>query len=199
MGQDMFHFIVYVNGSIIQGENEAYFQSNASLMFRNTRVSSLYELKQVILSHLGADGPREIRRLAYRFQAVTPDDWLEYRPSWLSEDRHLWITFEVHKRIMQDRFMEFLAEVRHIGGSATSTSHTTAGSPSHSLQQARHLWNVCVSGLHLSTKADNNPLSMSKSLMPSKPPNPVSSTYDNIDGGGDTTTLPRRSSNIRGT
>ncbi|MED6106832.1 hypothetical protein PIB30_008219 [Stylosanthes scabra] len=72
----------------------------------------------VILSHLASDGPREIGRLAYRFQAVTPDDRLEYRPSWLSEDRHVWITFEVHRRIMQDRLMEFLAEVRHVGGSS---------------------------------------------------------------------------------
>ncbi|MED6193664.1 hypothetical protein PIB30_021639 [Stylosanthes scabra] len=38
-------------------------------MFRNTCVSTLYELKQVILSRLGADGPREIRRLAYRFSS----------------------------------------------------------------------------------------------------------------------------------
>ncbi|MED6143412.1 hypothetical protein PIB30_005989 [Stylosanthes scabra] len=84
MAQEMFHFIVYVNGSVIQGENEVYFHSDAPLMFRNTR-------------------------------AVTPDDRLEYRPSWLSEDKHVWITFEVHRRIMQDMFMEFLAEVRHVG------------------------------------------------------------------------------------
>ncbi|MED6133252.1 hypothetical protein PIB30_026711 [Stylosanthes scabra] len=87
MAQDMFHFIVYVNESIIQEENGAYFQSNVPLMFRNTR-------------------------------AVTPDDRLEYYPSWLSEDRHVWITFEVHRRIMQDRFMEFFAEVRHVDGSS---------------------------------------------------------------------------------
>ncbi|MED6159306.1 hypothetical protein PIB30_041156 [Stylosanthes scabra] len=118
MAQDMFHFIVYVNGAIIQGENGASFQSDAPLMFRNTRINTLYELKQVILSHLASDGPRAIRRLAYRFQAVTPDNRLEYRPSWLSEDRHVWITFEVHRRIMQDRLMEFLAEVRHVGGSS---------------------------------------------------------------------------------
>ncbi|MED6221390.1 hypothetical protein PIB30_054192 [Stylosanthes scabra] len=111
MAQEMFHFIVYVNGCIIQGENGAYFHSDAPLMFRNTRVSTLHELKRVILSHLGANGPRDIRRLAYRFQAVTPDDRLEYRPSWLSEDRHVWITFEVYRRIMQDRFMEFLCRV----------------------------------------------------------------------------------------
>ncbi|MED6127397.1 hypothetical protein PIB30_087770, partial [Stylosanthes scabra] len=117
MAQEMFHFIVYVNGSVIQGENGAYFNSYAPLIFRNTRVSTLHELKQVILSNLGADGPREIRSLAYRFQAVTPDDRLKYRLSWLSEDRHVWITFEVHRRIMQDRFMKFLAEVRHVGGS----------------------------------------------------------------------------------
>ncbi|MED6183363.1 hypothetical protein PIB30_037194 [Stylosanthes scabra] len=97
MAQEMFHFIIYVNGSIIQGENGAYFHSDAPLMFRNTRVSTLHELKRIILSHLGADGPRDIRRLSYRFQAVTPNDRL--------------------KRIMQDRFMEFLAEVCHVGGS----------------------------------------------------------------------------------
>ncbi|MED6121184.1 hypothetical protein PIB30_027793 [Stylosanthes scabra] len=87
-------------------------------MFWNTRISTLWELKQLILSHLGADGPREIRRLTYRFQAVTPNDRLECSPSWISEDRHVWITFEVHRRIMQDRFMEFLTEVRHVGGSS---------------------------------------------------------------------------------
>ncbi|MED6167798.1 hypothetical protein PIB30_006078 [Stylosanthes scabra] len=118
MAQEMFHFIVYVNGAIMQGENVASFQSDAPLMFRNTRVHTLYELKQVILSHLASDGPCEIRRLANRFQEVTPDDRLEYRPSWLSEDRHVWITFEVHRRIMQDRLMEFLVEVRPVGGSS---------------------------------------------------------------------------------
>ncbi|MED6156673.1 hypothetical protein PIB30_016607 [Stylosanthes scabra] len=101
----------------MQGENGASFQSNAPLMFRNTCVSTLWEFKQLILSHLGADDPCEIRRLTYRFQAVTSDDQLEYCPSWFSEDRHVWITFEVHRRIMQNRFMEFLAEVRHVGGS----------------------------------------------------------------------------------
>ncbi|MED6156522.1 hypothetical protein PIB30_015175 [Stylosanthes scabra] len=106
MAQDMFHFIVYVNGSIIQGENGASFQSDAPLMFRNTRVSTLWEFKQLILSHLRAVGP-----------AITPDDRLEYRPSWLSDDRHVWIMFEMHRRIMQDRFMEFFAKVRHVGGS----------------------------------------------------------------------------------
>ncbi|MED6218127.1 hypothetical protein PIB30_024007 [Stylosanthes scabra] len=128
-GTNMFHFIVYVNGSIIQGENGAYFYSDASLMFQNNRVSTLYELKQVILSHLGADGSREIRRLSYRFQAVTPDDRLEYCPSWLSEDRHVWITFEVHRRIMQDRFMEFLAEVRHVGRSSGFCAYQLPADP----------------------------------------------------------------------
>ncbi|MED6171672.1 hypothetical protein PIB30_042918 [Stylosanthes scabra] len=88
------------------------------LMFRNTRVSTLWELKQLTLSHLGADGGREIKRLTYRLQAVTPDDRLEYHPSWISEDKHVWIPFEVHRRIMQDRFMEVLAEVHHVGGSS---------------------------------------------------------------------------------
>ncbi|MED6137352.1 hypothetical protein PIB30_064273 [Stylosanthes scabra] len=88
------------------------------LMFRNTRISTLWELKQLTLSHLGVDGGREIKRLTYRLQAVTPDDRLEYRPSWISEDKHVWIPFEVHRRIMQDRFMEVLAEVRHVGGSS---------------------------------------------------------------------------------
>ncbi|MED6148430.1 hypothetical protein PIB30_053104 [Stylosanthes scabra] len=74
-------------------------------------------VESLILSHLGADGPREIKRLAYWFQSVTPDDRLEYCPSWLSEDRHVWIMFKVHRRIMKDKFMEFFAEMHHVGGS----------------------------------------------------------------------------------
>ncbi|MED6116870.1 hypothetical protein PIB30_104378 [Stylosanthes scabra] len=51
-------------------------------------------------------------------EAVAAENRLEYLPSWLSEDNHVWITFEVHRRLMQDRFMEFCAEVRHVGGSS---------------------------------------------------------------------------------
>ncbi|MED6176447.1 hypothetical protein PIB30_088292 [Stylosanthes scabra] len=146
MAQEMFHFIVYVNGAIVQGENGASFQSDAPLMFRNTRVNTLYELKQVILSHLASDGPCEIRRLAYRFQAVTPDDRLEYRPSWLSEDRHVWITFEVHRRIMQDRLMEFLAEVRPVGGSSGFHSDYDDESSGHSKDEDEMVPNTPAAG-----------------------------------------------------
>ncbi|MED6144798.1 hypothetical protein PIB30_018838 [Stylosanthes scabra] len=62
-------------------------------------------------------------------RAVTPDDRLEYRPSWLSGDRHVWITFEVHRRIMQDRFMEFLAEVRHVRRSSGFRAYQLPADP----------------------------------------------------------------------
>ncbi|MED6174341.1 hypothetical protein PIB30_068162 [Stylosanthes scabra] len=77
------------------------------------------ELKQLILSHHGSEGGREIGNLAYQFQALIADDQLEYRPSWISEDSHVWMTFKVHKRVMEDKVMEFYAEVRHTGCSSS--------------------------------------------------------------------------------
>ncbi|MED6114222.1 hypothetical protein PIB30_078349 [Stylosanthes scabra] len=61
------------------------------ITFRHNRVRTLVELKQLILSHLGPAGGLEIANLAYRFQAITADNRLEYRPSWISEDSHVWI------------------------------------------------------------------------------------------------------------
>ncbi|MED6175304.1 hypothetical protein PIB30_077138 [Stylosanthes scabra] len=37
----------------------------------------------------------------------------------MSEDSHVWMTFEVHKRVMEDKVMEFYAEVRHTGCSSS--------------------------------------------------------------------------------
>ncbi|MED6225360.1 hypothetical protein PIB30_092931, partial [Stylosanthes scabra] len=108
----------HINGAIIQRENGASFKSNAPLIFWHSRVSTLWELKQLILLNLGAESDREIGKLAYRFQTVTAENRLEYQPSWLNEDNHVWITFEVHRRLMQDRFMEFCVEVRHVRGSS---------------------------------------------------------------------------------
>ncbi|MED6186565.1 hypothetical protein PIB30_067946 [Stylosanthes scabra] len=104
-------------------------------MFAHTRVDTLVELKQLILSHLGPAGSREIGHLAYRFQAITSDNRLEYRPSWISEDNHVWMTFEVHKRVMDDKVMEFFAEVRHVGSSSRFRlpGPSTDPAPSHVL------------------------------------------------------------------
>ncbi|MED6149615.1 hypothetical protein PIB30_064152 [Stylosanthes scabra] len=65
--------------------------------------------------------------------AITAEDRLEYRPSWISEDSHVRMTFEVHKRVMEDKVMEFYAEVRH-AGSSSRLSHpgpSTDPAPSH--------------------------------------------------------------------
>ncbi|MED6194445.1 hypothetical protein PIB30_028604 [Stylosanthes scabra] len=65
--------------------------------------------------------------------AITAEDRLEYRPSWISEDSHVRMTFEVHKRVMEDKVMVFYAEVRH-AGSSSRLSHpgpSTDPAPSH--------------------------------------------------------------------
>ncbi|MED6106987.1 hypothetical protein PIB30_009835 [Stylosanthes scabra] len=50
-------------------------------MFAHNGVNTLWELKQLILSHLGPEGGREIGNLAYQFQALTADDRLDgFRP-----------------------------------------------------------------------------------------------------------------------
>ncbi|MED6213035.1 hypothetical protein PIB30_089342, partial [Stylosanthes scabra] len=87
-------------------------------MFAHNCVNTLWELKHLILSHLGPGGSQEIGHLAYRFQALTADNRLESRPSWISEDNYVWMTFEVYKKVMEDKVMEFYAEVRDAGCSS---------------------------------------------------------------------------------
>ncbi|MED6203242.1 hypothetical protein PIB30_113589, partial [Stylosanthes scabra] len=133
MAQELFYFVVHPNGVIVRREKGASFESSAPVMFVHSRVNTLRELKQLILSQLGAEGGWEIGHLAYRFQAITAEDRLEYRPSWISEDSHVRMTFEVHKRVMEDKVMEFYAEVRH-AGSSSRLSHpgpSTDPAPSH--------------------------------------------------------------------
>ncbi|MED6110649.1 hypothetical protein PIB30_044870 [Stylosanthes scabra] len=68
-------------------------------------------------------------------RAITADNRLEYRPSWISEDSHIWMTFEVHKRVMDGKFMEFYAEVHHVGSSSgfNPPGPSTDPAPSHVL------------------------------------------------------------------
>ncbi|MED6199610.1 hypothetical protein PIB30_077493 [Stylosanthes scabra] len=84
MAQSIFYFVVHINGDIIQRENGASFESNAPLIFRHSRVSTLWELNNLFYPTLVL---KAIGRL-------------------------------VHKRLMQDRFMEFCAEVHHLRGSS---------------------------------------------------------------------------------
>ncbi|MED6171663.1 hypothetical protein PIB30_042830 [Stylosanthes scabra] len=118
MPQELFYFIVHSNGVIVRQENGASFESSGPVMFVHTHVDTLVELKKLILSHLGSADSQEIGHLAYRFQAITTDNRLEYRPSWISEDSHVWMTFEVHKSVMDGKVMKFFAEVRHVGSSS---------------------------------------------------------------------------------
>ncbi|MED6144464.1 hypothetical protein PIB30_015891 [Stylosanthes scabra] len=178
MAEDIFYFAIHINGVIIQRENGASFESNALLMFRHSCVNTMWELKQLILSNLGFEGDQKMDKLAYRFQAVTAENRLEYRPSWLSEDNHVWIIFEVHRKLIQNRFMEFCAEVRHVGGSSGFRPFAET---------------------KRSTNEESSGPSMSKSLNIHGPSKSASRTYGRIAGGDATIMLPRRSSSRRGT
>ncbi|MED6114037.1 hypothetical protein PIB30_076432 [Stylosanthes scabra] len=149
MAEELFYFVVHPNDVIVRRETGASFESSAPVMFRHNDVRTLVELKQLILSHLGPAGGIEIANLVYRFQAITADNRLEYRPSWISEDSHVWMTFEVHKRVMDDKFMEFYAEVRHVGSSSgfrppgpSAYCRSTSGGPSAGVCRTRSLSHV---------------------------------------------------------
>ncbi|MED6174538.1 hypothetical protein PIB30_070018, partial [Stylosanthes scabra] len=81
--------------------------------FQGLKLAPASDFYSLILSYLGAD--REIGNLTYQFQAINTDNRLKYEPSWIHGDNHIWITFEVHRRVMQDMFTEFYAEVRQVG------------------------------------------------------------------------------------
>ncbi|MED6158871.1 hypothetical protein PIB30_037047 [Stylosanthes scabra] len=109
MTQELFYFVVHPNVVIVRRENGASFESSAPVMFAHTRVDTL---------------------------AITADNRLEYRPFWISKkNSHVWMTFEVHKRVMDGKVMEFFAEVRHVGSSnrVRLPGPSTDPAPSHVL------------------------------------------------------------------
>ncbi|MED6196258.1 hypothetical protein PIB30_045787 [Stylosanthes scabra] len=152
MAHELFYFVVHPNGVIVRREKGALFESNDPVMFAHNRVNTLRELKQLILYHLGSEVGREIGNLAYQFQALTANDRLEYRPSWINEDSHVWMTFEVHKRVMDGKVMEFYRPTaRHIICSSAVSIHAgrNASHAGSSLSNANLVATIRVSCLSL--------------------------------------------------
>ncbi|RYQ92607.1 hypothetical protein Ahy_B09g098833 [Arachis hypogaea] len=94
-----------------------------SLLLCTRRVSSLSELKCLILSNLGGTGRREIGRVGYRLLALLDNGVFRFRLFWLLGDNHVRLMFDIHGRIMVEQVMELSAEVCDVGsgGSVHST------------------------------------------------------------------------------
>ncbi|MED6137383.1 hypothetical protein PIB30_064569, partial [Stylosanthes scabra] len=156
-------------------------------MFAHNRVNTLRELKQLILSHLGPEGGRKSGNLAYRFQALTADNQLEYRPSWISKDSHVWMMFEVHKKVRENKVTtpEMIRTMRMSPRIIARRKMRMCRTPPRLEGPDSSYWHRCRSLISQST---------SKSLIISGPSKPASLTCNMIVGRGGTMTLPRHSS-----
>ncbi|MED6132296.1 hypothetical protein PIB30_017730 [Stylosanthes scabra] len=91
---EFFYYILFPNGAI---EDGVLFQSSSPVFFRSHPVSTVRELKELMLSNIRGDGLREIGNIGYRFQSQQPDKKFVNQVIWINEDENVRATFEVRK------------------------------------------------------------------------------------------------------
>ncbi|RYQ84878.1 hypothetical protein Ahy_B10g104379 [Arachis hypogaea] len=106
------------------------FECDNPILLRTWRVSSLSELKSLILSNLCGLGRKEIGRVVYKLLAPLGNGVFWFCLFWLQGDEHVRLMFDIHGRIMAEQVMEFSVEVSDVGGSETVHSTLVQDDPS---------------------------------------------------------------------
>ncbi|MED6193634.1 hypothetical protein PIB30_021465 [Stylosanthes scabra] len=104
---------LHPNAVVHERQDGVWFQSDSPVVFQHSDMSTMSELVEVFLHHLGG-GFTEIRKVGYRFLRRQPDDRFVHLLVWLFNDKHVCVTFGCHRRLMPQHVMDFLVEV---GGS----------------------------------------------------------------------------------
>ncbi|XP_052109286.1 uncharacterized protein LOC127744095 [Arachis duranensis] len=81
----------------------------------NSCVSTLSELKSLILNNLGDIEAREVRKVGYRLLAPMGNGVFRFRLFHLLGNEHVRLMFDIPRRIMAEQVMELSAEVGDIG------------------------------------------------------------------------------------
>ncbi|MED6174852.1 hypothetical protein PIB30_072923 [Stylosanthes scabra] len=92
------------------------------------RVSTLQELRQVMLSNLGGRFS-EITEVGYRFLSPQPNRRPVWMLVWLLNDEHMRVTFECHRRLMAEIIMEFLVVAAEAGSPSVPLPGEPPGPP----------------------------------------------------------------------
>ncbi|RYR10827.1 hypothetical protein Ahy_B05g079304 [Arachis hypogaea] len=97
-------------------DNGVTFECKNPILLRTQRVSTLSELKSLILNNLGGTKAREIGRVGYKLLAPMGNGVFRFLLFQLLGDKHVRLMFDIHGRIMAEQVMELYTEVGDIGG-----------------------------------------------------------------------------------
>ncbi|MED6161985.1 hypothetical protein PIB30_066071 [Stylosanthes scabra] len=101
------------NAVVHERQDGVWFQSDSPVVFQHADISTMSELEEVFLYHLGG-GFTEIRKVGYRYLQRQPDGRFVHLLVWLFSDEHVHVTFGCHRRLMLQNVMDFLVEVGRI-------------------------------------------------------------------------------------
>ncbi|RYR13384.1 hypothetical protein Ahy_B04g070409 isoform B [Arachis hypogaea] len=113
---------VYPNCRIRNNDNDVTFEYENPILLRTWPVSSLAELKSLILGSVGGSGRKEIGRVGYRLLALMENRVFRFRLFWLHGDEHVRLMFDIYGRIVAEQVMELSTEVGDVGGGGGSGS-----------------------------------------------------------------------------
>ncbi|RYR61191.1 hypothetical protein Ahy_A04g018317 [Arachis hypogaea] len=101
---------VYSNCRMRNGDNGVTFECENPILLRTQRLSTLSDLKSLILSNLGGTEAMEVGRVGYRLLAPMGNGVFRFRLFQLLGDEHVRLMFDIHGRIMAEQVMELSAE-----------------------------------------------------------------------------------------
>ncbi|RYR28443.1 hypothetical protein Ahy_B01g052571 [Arachis hypogaea] len=108
MASNSVYIVVYVypNCRMRNGDNGMTFECENLILLRTRRVSTLWELKSLILSNLGGIEAREVGRVGYSLLAPIGNGVFRFRLFHLLGDEHVRLIFDIHERVMAEQVME---------------------------------------------------------------------------------------------
>ncbi|RYQ97271.1 hypothetical protein Ahy_B08g093304 isoform B [Arachis hypogaea] len=93
------------------GDNGLIFECENSILLRTQHVSTLSELKSLILNNLGGIETREVGRMGYRLLLPMGNGVFQFRLFRLLGGKHVQLMFDIHEKIMAEQVMELSVEV----------------------------------------------------------------------------------------
>ncbi|MED6106076.1 hypothetical protein PIB30_001469 [Stylosanthes scabra] len=127
----MFFIRLYPNGVTHRQKDGICFQCQAHVVFQHPRVSTLQELRQVMLYKLGGQF-MEITEVGYRFLSSLRRNrrpiWMLV---WLLNDKHVRVSFECHRRLTAETIIEFLVVQAEAGNLSVPQPSDLTEPPAH--------------------------------------------------------------------
>ncbi|MED6144846.1 hypothetical protein PIB30_019467 [Stylosanthes scabra] len=101
---------LHPNAAVHEREDGVWFQSASLVVFQHSDMSTMSELVEVFLHHLGGEFT-QIRKVGYHFLRRQPNGKFVHLSVWLFNDEHVRVTFGCHHRLIPQYVMNFLVQL----------------------------------------------------------------------------------------